>query len=315
VSVESSHRSAIPQAEEAAREHLAGGRTVSFAPGERLEVCACTVGPPTGAPLGVLVAAASPEQGSFATSTCMFAANLLAVALVRADAEDDAAGQVRAAVMAELLHGNVALARRVARALWSGLPLEPVAVVCADGDPAARAAFQADLMPLRRTTRAPAVAFATWQDRLWLVVAAATADSWRARIARGGQLVCGLSGPTPWSGIAQARQQALGELALARCADGGGRVDLVDLLGPDQALGYVRALLGPLADDPELLATLAAWARLDGAIDQVAADLGIHRHTVRRRLARIEAATGLDLRDPRTRHEVWFACTAHDRLM
>lgn len=61
-----------------------------------------------------------------------------------------------------------------------------------------------------------------------------------------------------------------------------------------QALG--EQLLAPLADEPELLATLAAFLHMDLAPSQAARALSIHRHTLSYRLDKIAALTG---RDPR----------------
>ncbi|MBM7515240.1 PucR family transcriptional regulator [Nocardioides nitrophenolicus] len=74
-----------------------------------------------------------------------------------------------------------------------------------------------------------------------------------------------------------------------------------------EALGqeYAAAFLAPL--DPEHRATLAAFLRHHGSRGAVADELGVHRNTVRNRLAEIERLTGLDLDDPAARVGAWLA--------
>lgn len=74
-----------------------------------------------------------------------------------------------------------------------------------------------------------------------------------------------------------------------------------------EALGqeYAATFLAPL--DAEHRATLAAFLRHHGSRGAVADDLGVHRNTVRNRLAEIERLTGLDLDDPAARVGAWLA--------
>ncbi|WGX99853.1 PucR family transcriptional regulator ligand-binding domain-containing protein [Nocardioides sp. QY071] len=74
-----------------------------------------------------------------------------------------------------------------------------------------------------------------------------------------------------------------------------------------EALGheYAAAFLAPL--DDEHRTTLAAFLRHHGSRGAVADDLGVHRNTVRNRLAEIERLTGLDLDDPAARVGAWLA--------
>ncbi|MFB6524356.1 PucR family transcriptional regulator [Streptomyces sp. NPDC056401] len=80
---------------------------------------------------------------------------------------------------------------------------------------------------------------------------------------------------------------------------------LAGLVGAAEARAHAEALLGPLS--PALRATLRAWLAHHGSWDRSAAALGIHRNTVRQRIARAAALLGSDLDDPDTRMELWFA--------
>ncbi|MFF4451173.1 helix-turn-helix domain-containing protein [Streptomyces goshikiensis] len=94
---------------------------------------------------------------------------------------------------------------------------------------------------------------------------------------------------------------------LARHTEGG----LDALLDPAEALAHARELLAPLA--PEQLRTLRAWLAHHGSWDRTAAGLGVHRNTVRQRVARCTALLGRDLDDPDVRMELWFALRTLDR--
>ena len=60
--------------------------------------------------------------------------------------------------------------------------------------------------------------------------------------------------------------------------------------------GLLTALNGS-----DLLASLASFLAHHGSWDRTAADLGVHRHTVRHRMRKVEELTGLDLSDPEDR--------------
>ena len=82
------------------------------------------------------------------------------------------------------------------------------------------------------------------------------------------------------------------------------------LLDPDSAGQFARSFLGQVLDDPELLATLRAYLTHHGSRGAAAADLGIHRNTVRNRVAQIERITGRSLDDADVRASAWLAVCA-----
>ncbi|MCO7203965.1 helix-turn-helix domain-containing protein, partial [Microbacterium sp. CnD16-F] len=53
--------------------------------------------------------------------------------------------------------------------------------------------------------------------------------------------------------------------------------------------------------------TLRAWVTADGSNDGAASALGVHRHTVRTRLAAAERVLGVDLSSFAGRAELWAA--------
>lgn len=88
---------------------------------------------------------------------------------------------------------------------------------------------------------------------------------------------------------------------------------IASLVAPDDARRHAQALLTPLDGAPQLRLTLHNWLSLHGSWDRTATALGIHRNTVRQRIARIAALLDTDLDDPDVRMELWFALRALDR--
>ncbi|MER6529884.1 helix-turn-helix domain-containing protein [Streptomyces sp. NPDC001508] len=87
----------------------------------------------------------------------------------------------------------------------------------------------------------------------------------------------------------------------------GGRAGLAGLVPADEAEGFARELLAPLAGRPALAETLRSWLSLHGSWDRTAVALAVHRNTVRQRIGRCAALLGADLDDPDVRMELWFA--------
>ncbi|MDX8036389.1 PucR family transcriptional regulator ligand-binding domain-containing protein [Lentzea sp. BCCO 10_0856] len=69
--------------------------------------------------------------------------------------------------------------------------------------------------------------------------------------------------------------------------------------------GFVDALLRPL--DEESRATLRVWLAHHGAWDPAAAELGVHRHTLRNRVRKAEQALNRSMDSPGLRAELWLA--------
>lgn len=83
----------------------------------------------------------------------------------------------------------------------------------------------------------------------------------------------------------------------------------------DELQAHVQHVLGPLLDGSRdarsrmLLDTLEALVTTRG-LNEAAAQLGIHRHTVVYRLQRLRDLLGVDLDDPVQRHRLWLALQA-----
>lgn len=95
------------------------------------------------------------------------------------------------------------------------------------------------------------------------------------------------------------------------------------LVPPDRAAAWAAALLAPIRehrpasatapDGAELLRSLRAWLLHHGQWDPAATALGVHRHTLRKRIAAVEGLLGRSLEAPGVRAEVWLALEQGDR--
>lgn len=132
-------------------------------------------------------------------------------------------------------------------------------------------------------------------------------------------LALGVSAPAPIDEAGAAFAQA--ERALAVALRGGrrsvgheevGAGSLLPLLGEDAVTAFAEGLLRPLREHDrtargDLVASLRAWLSRHGQWDAAAADLGVHRHTLRYRMRRVEELLGRSLDDTDVRMELWLA--------
>ncbi|WP_338895828.1 PucR family transcriptional regulator [Streptomyces sp. TG1A-60] len=136
------------------------------------------------------------------------------------------------------------------------------------------------------------------------------------------ELVVGLSAPAGPIAAAAAYKQAEQALSVARRR---GRClveheelaagSVVPLLADDAVRAFADSLLRPLREHDatgrgDLVASLRAWLSRHGQWDAAAADLGVHRHTLRYRMRRVEEILGRSLDDPDVRMELWLALKA-----
>ncbi|MBB4712261.1 PucR family transcriptional regulator [Streptomyces luteogriseus] len=134
-----------------------------------------------------------------------------------------------------------------------------------------------------------------------------------------GELVVGLSAPAGPIAASAAYKQAEQALSVARRR---GRVlvehermaagSVLPLLADDAVRAFADGMLRPLYEHDatgrgDLVASLRAWLSKHGQWDAAAADLGVHRHTLRYRMRRVEEILGRSLDDPDVRMELWLA--------
>ncbi|MDO0911390.1 PucR family transcriptional regulator [Streptomyces sp. DT2A-34] len=136
------------------------------------------------------------------------------------------------------------------------------------------------------------------------------------------ELVVGLSAPAGPIAAAAAYKQAAQALSVARRR---GRVcveheqlaagSVLPLLADDAVKAFADGLLRALHEHDatgrgDLVASLRAWLSRHGQWDAAAADLGVHRHTLRYRMRRVEEILGRSLDDADVRMELWLALKA-----
>ncbi len=137
-----------------------------------------------------------------------------------------------------------------------------------------------------------------------------------------GELVVGLSAPAGPAGAATAYRQAEQALSVARRRgltlvehDEVAAGSVLPLLADDAVQAFAEGLLRALREHDatgrgNLVASLRAWLSRHGQWDAAAADLGVHRHTLRYRMRRVEEILGRSLDDPDVRMELWLALKA-----
>jgi purine catabolism regulator len=94
---------------------------------------------------------------------------------------------------------------------------------------------------------------------------------------------------------------------------------LLDLLDSEAVRAFSASVLAPLdsysrASRTDLVASLRAYLAHNGQWDPAAAELGVHRHTLRYRMRRITELLGRDLESTNTRMELWLALTVREHL-
>jgi purine catabolism regulator len=131
--------------------------------------------------------------------------------------------------------------------------------------------------------------------------------------------VFGCSAPHSWTeladGVRRARQAVEHGRARSRPVTAFAELTasgLGALLDPGGTRAFAESLLGPLvaadrAGAGDLVESLRVWLAHHGQWEPAAAALGVHRHTLRKRVRRAQDLLGRDLDEPGTRAELWVA--------
>lgn len=262
----------------------------------------------------IAIAAGDLDQEGRVVVTAVIA--MAGLALEQQQGLSRARGALRAGLVQSLLAGDPALARRISRDLWGPLPSAPVVVGLTDAA-AARVEGIAELLELRAEENRGGLFFGRGDDGLVLVTPAGDGTAVQELVERFDVRV-GLSNPTGYDGVAA----ALGEARVARDRGTGQITTFADVSRSgvlsaltDDARALARAELAPLfehdaAQGTSLVETLRVWLDKDCSHEASARALGVHRHTVRTRLALIERVLGRELASFATRAELWAALRA-----
>ncbi len=242
----------------------------------------------------------------------------------------EAGQRIDEAVLRMLLAGEPDHARTVAGDLYGGLLDAPFRMIVAE--PASATGALAETVESAAARSGEAVLVVPAGDRLVVLatdggaaVAACVDHAAALEPNPGGEeegLVIGLSAPSGPTAASAAYKQAEQALSVARRR---GRVcvehehlatgSVLPLLADDAVRAFADGMLRALRDHDatgrgDLVASLRAWLSRHGQWDAAAADLGVHRHTLRYRMRRVEEILGRSLDDPDVRMELWLALKA-----
>jgi purine catabolism regulator len=247
------------------------------------------------------------------------AASLLTLVLEQATSVRRTENRFRAAVFRLLAHSDLDGAAAMATDLWGGLPRDPVRVVAVAGGGEARAKL-AEIAEVS-AAESERVLVADVADRLVVVTSAdgRAGDRLREVLRSMPDVVAGESQPVALAEVGRGHreaEQALGVgLRLGRrftaFSDVGGE-GLLRLLGGPDGLAFAESALRPLREHDaggrgDLVGSLRVWLEHNGHWDGAAAALGVHRHTLRHRMRRVEELLARDLGAPGVRAELWTA--------
>ena len=216
----------------------------------------------------------------------------------------------------ELVVGDDPASARIVLAAVAGQPRVPekVRVLRAGGDDDARQDALA-------TVEESGVLAALVGVELVMASGDRLADELASRLADTG-LTVGVGGLAPAGQASRSHEQAGHALADASTSVPLVRWDrlvsqgALSVLDPARAASFAESFLGPL-ETPELrrhdlVRTLQSFVRRHGSRARVADELGVHRNTVRSRVAQIEELIGASLDDPQTRASAWIALQLRD---
>lgn len=262
---------------------------------------------------------------------------LLTLTTARSRALQGAEQRLGAAVLRMLLAGESVHARAVAGDLYGGLLDAPFRLLIAEAQAPAGTELLAEAMEAAASRSGETLLMVPEGERLVVLaadggaaVAACAAHAARAEddrpvrepTAEDGEVVIGLSAPAGPIAVSAAYKQAEQALSVARRR---GRVlveheelaagSVLPLLADDAVRAFADGMLRPLREHDakgrgDLTASLRAWLSRHGQWDAAAADLGVHRHTLRYRMRRVEEILGRSLDDPDVRMELWLALKA-----
>ncbi|WP_090708201.1 PucR family transcriptional regulator [Mycetocola miduiensis] len=267
---------------------------------------------------GVLVIAGmTPLDGADQTVVTSVVA-LTGLALEQNRELSRARGLLRSGLLQSLLEGNIALVRRIVRQMGGELPAEPIRFVAFDPPALARDALLNDL---EARDVAGNVFFAASEGRVLVGVSEEDARAVAEGLARMAGVAAGMSEPALWSETGTATKQAVQALERALASDAEASVvvfsdvaerGLAALLPHADAVEIARALLRPVRDHDaengtDLIGDVKVWLEHHGQWDPAARALGIHRHTLKNRVALVEKLIGRPLATVDARTNLWLA--------
>ncbi|GGI44638.1 purine catabolism regulator [Agromyces flavus] len=273
-----------------------------------------------GALRGVLVIGDSAELDAAGREVVTAVIALAGLALEQNRDLDRARGHLRSGLLRSMLAGDLELAAGVSAEMWGPLPQDPVRVAISDL-PAEHDDRMAEFLELRADEKQGRLFFGRAGEQV--VVIAEDADQGVAgELATEFDVPVGVSDAASVADLARLHEQATRALERSRETGTGvtwfddiSRQGVLAFLARTDARAVARATLEPLIDYDRangtgLLETTRTWLEHGGQFDATAQELGVHRHTVRSRIALAEKLLGRDLSGFHARADLWAALLA-----
>jgi len=242
---------------------------------------------------------------------------LLTIRLEQSNGDDRGMAGLRSAMVRLLLAGDVDLVRPIAAEIGEQLPQEPLALLAVLAGPDRPTAAG-----LERRVGDPSRAWLAGGVGDSLAVIAGEADpglpDLLAELAQSRGTSVGVAHSRDYPGLAAAHRQALLAAEFGRRTGGVIRFrdisaqGVTGLIDPIAGRAFADSLLDGLIEHDrtgrgDLLSSLRVWLAHLGQWDPAAAELGIHRHTLRNRMNTAADILGRSLDSPGTRSELWLA--------
>lgn len=256
--------------------------------------------------IAIGTAALDPESRAVVTSVIAMAG----LALEQNEQLTKGRRRLHSQVLASLLLDDSTLARRVIRSM----PHSPIVVAVAGVDAPTDAL--AEWWEHQRTEHGTVMFGAESDNGLVMCVSAVDEELFDELSARFG-IRLGISEPEGYDVFSRAHAQAVAALrhrgtGVVRYADTVAS-SILTAFATDEARLVAESRLAPLRAHTDLEQSLRTWLEHDARFESAAAALGIHRHTLRSRVAQASALLALDLSSFPARAELWAALqTARD---
>ncbi|MFG6491055.1 PucR family transcriptional regulator [Microbacterium sp. P03] len=243
---------------------------------------------------------------------------MVELAFAQGERLENGRSRLRTAILEALVAGDSALAGRLSRAVWGPLPAEPFVLGFARPD------TDAIDEHLEQQAADGRIFYARGDEGIVMIVPEADTASLSAVAMRFSMRV-GASAPAGYDDTSKALSQAREALAFGLRSSRDGVTGFADVaasgvltsLRSDAARLRADAVLEPLdaydtAHSTPLRETLRVWLEQDARFDAAATALGVHRHTVRARIAQVSRLLDVDLAGFPARAEVWAALQLAD---
>ena len=275
---------------------------------------------------GVLALGGSTELDQASNEVVTAVIALAGLALEQNHALDAGRSELRAGLLRALRQGDVELVRSVTAEVWGALPTEPVQIAVVDASTAQLDAITEHLEA--RVAEAPRSVFFGQNDGTLVLCLGSRGTALLTALSARFGVEVGLSDPAAYADFEHGFAQAQQALAHGRSKGSSGapgitafselaREGVLSYLSTTDAAAIGFSVLQPLrnhdeATGSELLRTLRVWLEQNGQLDAAAQLLGVHRHTVRARIAHAEKLLERDLSSFGERAELWAALLVTD---